>query len=326
MRPLAARFADMDIHLRIVSSIVVLLALICLAMLLRRVGLLEERHGPLFSKLITKVTLPALIFVSLARTELHWSEGLVALIMVCVTLVCLAVGWVIATLMRLDGFRKAPVILATGFGSSSLLGFALIGEVFPSSARDLAEAAIVSGLGVQPTLFTLGTVIAIYYGSGEADPGARLAAALRFFYSPIFISLVAGIGVSLLLEGWSDPVITSLLDGIHVVGAANTFLVALAVGLLLRFSALRQVAAMAIPVGAIKLLAMPLLLWLPTLAISLPDWQIQVLILQGAMPSAMLPVVLCSTYGCDAKLASGLVFATTVASVVTLPFMFSLLV
>lgn len=316
----------MDIHLRIVSSIVVLLVLICLAMVLRRVGLLEEAHGRLFSKLITKLTLPALIFVSLARTELVWSEGLLALIMVAVSVVCLALGWVVAQLMGLEGPRKAPVILAAGFGSSSLLGFALIGEVFPSSARDLAEAAILSGLGVQPLLFTLGTMIALYYGSAEADAAARLSAALRFFYSPIFLSLVAGIALSLLLQGRSDPILKSVLDGIHLVGAANTFLVTLAVGLLLRFDEMGRVAGMAVRVGAIKLFVMPLLLWLPTLALTLPDWQVEVLVLEGAMPSAMLPVVLCSSYGCDAKLASGLVFVTTMASVVTLPLMFSLLV
>ena len=64
----------MDVHSRIVSSILVLLALICFAMFLRRIGLLDERDGEIFSKLITNVTLPALIFLSMARTEPHWAD------------------------------------------------------------------------------------------------------------------------------------------------------------------------------------------------------------------------------------------------------------
>jgi len=43
------------------------------------------------------------------------------------------------------------------------------------------------------------------------------------------------------------------------------------------------------------------------------------------MPSAMLSVVLASSYGCDAKLASKLVFTTTLGSSITVPLMFRLL-
>ena len=42
------------------TGVVVLLALICFAMLLCRIGLLKEHDGEIFSKLITKVTLPVL--------------------------------------------------------------------------------------------------------------------------------------------------------------------------------------------------------------------------------------------------------------------------
>jgi predicted permease len=71
----------MEIHLRIVTSIAILLALIGLAMALRRAGVLEERHSTLFSRLVTGVTLPALVFASLARTRLSLVDGELALAM-----------------------------------------------------------------------------------------------------------------------------------------------------------------------------------------------------------------------------------------------------
>jgi predicted permease len=43
------------------------------------------------------------------------------------------------------------------------------------------------------------------------------------------------------------------------------------------------------------------------------------------MPSALLSVVLAGRYGCDAQLASKLVFATTVASLTTVLIMTQLL-
>ena len=145
----------MDIHLRVVSSILVLLVLICFAMLLRRVGLLSERDGEIFSKLITKITLPALIFVSMSRTELYWAEFELAGFMALATLICLALGWLVGRLVRADAPAMGAIVLCSGIGASSLLGFPLIAQVFPHHNEAMAEAVVLSSLGVQPILYTL---------------------------------------------------------------------------------------------------------------------------------------------------------------------------
>ena len=67
------------------------------------------------------------------------------------------------------------------------------------------------------------------------------------------------------------------------------------------------------------------MVWAPTLAMDLQDWEVQVLVLEAAMPSALLTVVFAKTYGCDAKLASKLIFATLVGSSITVIAMIGLL-
>jgi len=110
-----------------------------------------------------------------------------------------------------------------------------------------------------------------------------------------------------------------------VLGSANTFVVAMTVGLLLHFEGIRSLVGLAALVITIKLILKPFIVWLPAVGLSMSDTQIQILVLEAAMPSALLTVVLASSYGCDAKLASKLVFATSLASSVTLMAMFSLL-
>lgn len=88
---------------------------------------------------------------------------------------------------------------------------------------------------------------------------------------------------------------------------------------------LKAAAAAAALVVAIKLILKPLLVFGPTLAMGMTAIETQILILEAAMPSALLTVVLCNSYGCDAKLASKLVFTTSVVSAVSLPLMFRLL-
>ncbi len=311
----------METPLRALSSIGMLLLLIFGVILFKRIGLLEEENGRLCSALITKVTLPALILVSLIHADLQWNQGKLAFLMMTVSVVCLGLGWLIARSFRIDGPGTAAVVLTTGFGSSSLLGFTLIAEIFPGHDDAMVEAVIISGLGVQPLLFTVGTMIAQYYGVAERTLQAGRKAALAYFRSPIFIALVSGIVLANLTDQ-EDPVINSILDGLRVVSAGNTLMVLLSVGLLLQLHDLRRIVGLAVCVGLVNLVVMPLLLMPPVHAMNLAHWQVQVLVLEGSMPAAMLSVVLCDAYGADARLAAKLVLATTAASVFTIPAVF----
>ena len=316
----------MDYHLRIVSSMGSLLVLFCLAMAFKRSGLLDDNHGKLFSKLVTQVTLPGLIFFSLAHSKLLWSEAELALIMLIVTLICLCLGWLVARTLKLDGPRKGAVILASGFGTSSTLGIAFVSEVFPGNAEALAQAVIISSLGVQPALFTLGTAIAMYFGKNDSRDETPLQSVFRYLKSPIFIAFISGLTVALLTEGGNYPVLDIILKPFHVVSAANTFLVTLAVGLSLRLEGLRNVMTIAVSVITIKLIIMPVLLWLGASVLASPEaWQVEVLVLEGSMSSALLAVVFCSAYGCDEKLAAKLVFITTALTIVTAPILLEVL-
>ena len=313
------------IHLTIVTSILVVVALILLTVFLRRISFLDERHGRLFSRLVTKVTLPAFIFTVLAQTELRLDEVELAFLMVSATLVCLALGWGIARSLRLNRPQTGAVILMTGFGGSSSLGFPIVDRVFSGDNAALTEVAAISGLGVQPIMFTLGTLIAIHFGTEERGQGGPFSALADYVKSPIFIAFVGGLLFSLAVPPGENAVYRGVMDGLHVIGNANTLFVTLSVGLLLHFGRLSDIVVIAVLVGVTKLIVMPILAWLPTLSMTFPDWQVQVLVLEAAMPSTMLPVAFCAVHGCDAQLAARLVFATTVASAITLPIVFSLL-
>lgn len=315
----------MPMTTRLIASIVVLLGLICLAAFLRSRGVLKEEQGGAFAKLVTHVTLPALIFVSLAGTPIHWGEAWLALIMLGAELAALCLGWMAATALRMSRADKGAMILVSGFGSSSLLGYALISQVFHGNTGAMTEAVMISEIGVGPALFTLGTIIAIYYGKEEAGADARIKAALAFFRSPIFVSVVAGLAWSILGLPVDGPVIGTVMQGVRVAGDANTLMVALLVGVLLKFDGISSVALAGVLVALNKLVLKPILIWLPTLPMTLQAWEVQVLILEAAMPSALLTVALSRSYGCNAGLASRMVFFTTIISAVSIPVMFRIL-
>ncbi len=308
-----------------ISSVIVLVAVILIAVFLKHLKLIRSKHAPVFSKLVTQVTLPALIFHSLAHATLYWEYAILALVMLAAEILSLTLAWFIGKRLHLARPQLGSFMLVSGFGSSALLGYALIGQVFPGDIAAMTEAVLITEVGVGPALFTIGTMIAMYYGSSSVDGKGRIMAALAFFKSPICFAVAAGIFWSCLGLPVKGLILSPVFQALHIMASANTLMVALTVGVVLQFSEMRAVLTMAFFACCIKLILKPIMVWLPTFAMDLHTWQVQILVLEAAMPSALLTVVLASTYGCDAKLASKLVFATTIVSIASIIVMFTLL-
>ena len=310
----------------ILVSVLILAALVLGAAGLKRIGLLAPDHAPFLGRLVTQVTLPALILHALAFGALDWSESVLALAMAGAELGCLVLAWTAARLLRLDRPATGAFLLAAAFGSSTMLGYPLLAEVFPGQAGVITEGVLVSELGVGPVLFTLGVMLAMYYGSDQESAASRISQAARFFVSPIFAAVTLGLVCSAL--GPLDPggTLKPLADALGMVGRANTFLVVLTVGVALKFQDIRRVLPPALAACLVLLVAQPLLAWLFSQPLAVTEVQRRVLVLEASMPSALLSVALSARYGCDAGLASRLVLVTAGVSVATAPLMFGLLV
>ena len=315
----------MDIYLHTLTSIFVLSLVILLVAYLRHIDLLKEENGVLFSKIVTQITLPALIFTALSHSVLEWQYLLLFLIMFASEIMLLLIAWIIGRLLKLTRSQMGSFLLVSAFGSSALLGYAIIMELFPHNYSVIAEGAFVSELGVGLPLFTVGVMIAIYFGSSSKKEIDLSGEALLFFKSPIFLSIIAGILWSLLSLPTKGVFAKPFFDAIHIISAANTFMVTLTVGVLLRFDSFRSILWIAIAVVSVKLIIAPVLVSIPAGYLTLESWQMQVLILEASMPSAMLSVVLAKRYGCDAALAAKLVFVTLLASLVTVAMMLRIL-
>ncbi len=316
----------MSIYLHTLASIFVLALVILLVVFLRHKGLLKQENGILFSQIVTQITLPALIFSALSRSVIEWQYLLLFLIMLGSEIILLFIAWGTGRLLGLTHSQMGSFLLVSAFGSSALLGYAIIVQLFPDNSNVIAEAAFVSELGVGLPLFTIGVMTMIYYGSSTKKEINVFSEALLFFKSPIFLSIAAGMIWSLLALPTTGLIVTPLFDALHIVAKANTFLVALTVGVLLQFGSFRDILWMAVAVVVIKLILAPVLVYIPASFLTLETWQMQVLILEASMPSAMLSVVLAKRYGCDAGLAAKLVFVTLIVSLLTAAMMLRVLV
>lgn len=308
-----------------IESLLVLISVIFLGMFLRKWKLLKEEDGIVFTKIIINVTIPALIFYALSQQEFEAKKLMLALVMITSQVTCALLAWGVSTLLKLSRPRRGALILGATFTSSAFLGYAVVKEVFHGSSEALADAAVVSELGVATLLFTMGIFIAMHFGTNSSNRQEKYREMMKFFYSPIFIALVSGILASFVNIPQQNILVGGFYKVLHLISSANTFLVALVIGVMLHFRDLRKVWVVVLLVIVIKLIIQPLLSHTQAMVYNFPELWNQIVVLEASMPTAAMTAVFAKRYGCDAELTSILVFATFISSCITMIMMIILL-
>lgn len=300
----------------VIQSVGVLVGMILLGMFLRERGAIREAHGEVFASLITRYTLPALIFVALSSTVFTLDKLQMAGVMISSQLVCGLIAWVVGRGLHLSRPRLGALILASMFASSGFLGYAVVRQVYGDDPEALADAAVVSELGVAMMIFTLGVAIAIHFGRSASGSSERhRGEVVRFFYSPIFIALLLGIGCSFLpipREQWAVQGVYKLLG---TIASANTVLVTLTIGVMLHVRDLRKALPVVVLACALKLVVQPMVAWGQAEWLGFdPVWR-EIVTMEAAMPTAALTAIFAKRYGCDSELTTILIFATFLSSI-----------
>ena len=309
----------METFHHLVRAILVIVILYALAIVMRRRGALTEEHSMIIARIVTDLCLPAIIFVSLAGQSIRTDQLGPPAVMLGLELFCIALAWIVGTLLRFDKPQLGALVFCSAFGSSTFLGYSLIMEMYPHKVEAMTEAVLISEIGVGYPIFILGPILAAYFGSGKSDGGSNWSASLGFFKSPVFFALVAGLLWGLLgLPGQENALLAPVFQVCHVLASALTPMAILSVGLMFRIPDVKKILLALGIVILIKLLFKPLLAGFLGNALGFPELWKDVLVLLAAMPPAVLGAVFLRRYGGDASLASALLLAASVVSCLTL--------
>ena len=75
--------------------------------------------------------------------------------------------------MKLERPQIGALMIASSFGSSTLIGYPMIQYVFPHNPGAMADAILISELGVGLPIFTLCVWVAMYFGEGVPAGAGR---------------------------------------------------------------------------------------------------------------------------------------------------------
>lgn len=302
----------------LVDAILIIVFIYAIALLLRRKGVLKEEHSLTLARIVTDVCLPAVIFVSLARQSIRFEQMVPALVMLGLELFCIALAWIISSLLKFEKAQKGAIVFCSAFGSSAFLGYSLIIQMFPDTPGALSEAVLISEIGVGYPIFILGPILAAYFGSGKLDK-SQWKSSLGFFKSPVFFALIIGLLWGVLgLPRQENAFLAPIFHLGDVLTSALTPIAILSVGLMFKRPNIRKIIIPLAIVISLKLIIKPLLASSLAVQFGFPELWRQILVIMAAMPPAILGVVFLKRYGGDASLASTLLLVASLASVATL--------
>ena len=304
--------------------IVMFLAIVLIVQILKRRGIFDDSHQPVFDRLVTEFALPAIVFGLLTTTTMR-AEWVLPVLIVNVAVVVAMVGaWGICRTISLSPAATGTVVILSAWGSTYTVGAPLLSDVFGPMSEEVALGHALGTFGFALPFFTLGILVAGYFGLAERGERFSLSGFLKdFFCSPVFLAFWLGLIVSFLLTVFNLPG-AEIYDDIFfeffvVIQHALNLLVWVALGLLLRPVPARTFVPLLALVAIVHLFILPALVFAGGSITGLPLMERQVSVILAAMPSGAIAAVIASRYGCDGKLAAAIVIGTYLVSLVTLP-------
>jgi predicted permease len=298
---------------QLLALVVPVFALIAIGVVVRRVHWIEGEAETSLIRLVVNLCYPALIFESVAGNAALRSPGnllLPPLVGFGITFLGIRAGLLVAKLIGLQvGTGLRTFALAVGITNYGYLPLPIMEGIWGADSRGVL---LVHNVGVEAALWTVGLLVL----SGES-----LRTGWRRLVSPMMITLVLAVVFN--LGGLTPHLPRVATDAIHSLGVCGVPLGLIMTGVSLAnfldeprhlFDAKIAGAAAALRLGVLPLALLLLAKYLPC-SVELK----RVIIVQAAMPVAMVSVIVARLYGGHPRTAVQIVLGTTAVGIFTIP-------
>jgi predicted permease len=285
--------------------------------LFKPLGLSAEETRKVLTTAVYYLFLPAMVLEVLWTAELGSRTFHFMVLGIASILFGAFCLWLLGLMFKIEHKSLGAILLASAFPNVTYMGLPVLEQTFGTWTRSVVIQMDL--FAASPLLFTLGIIVARHYGKGGSE---KRQAVWFFLNAPPFWA--AGVAVMLNLYGLNPPV--WLIGTLKLLSGAVVPLMLFSLGLALSWKAVRvRSIPYIIPVVVIKLVLMPLFAIILVDQLTMPNNYKAAAVLDLAMPSMVLGIVLCDRYQLDSSLYAMAVTITTGLSLISLPFWFQVL-
>lgn len=273
----------------------------------------QEGENSLFN-LVINVTTPCLIFESVATNPALRDPGnllLPPLLGFGLTLLSMALGWYVARALGLTiGHGLRTFALAVGLTNYGYLPLPLMDAMFGPESR---AVLMVHNVGVEAAIWTGGILVV----TGLSP----LSGWRKLINAPVIALLLA---VAANLGGVAAHLPAVLLNLVHALAVCAVPLGLIMTGVSIRphLDDPRQLVNPRVTLTAwlLRLVVLPWVFLLAARYLPCPVELKRVLVIQAAMPSAVVSIIVARIYGGQPLVAVQIILGTTVLAIFTIPF------
>ncbi len=279
--------------------------------LLKPLGLSANETRKVLTTTVYYLFLPAMILDVLWSTNIGWHSLQYTLLATSSIMFGMLCMWVLGRLGKFKNAGLGAMILAAAFPNVTYLGLPVIEQTFGAWAKSVVIQ--IDLFATSPFLFTAGIAVARHYGKDTSNFGQPFWV---FLNAPPFWA--AGIAVILNVNQITPPL--WLIGALKLLSGAVVPLMLFSLGLALNWSAVKfKSIPYIVPVVIIKMLLLPLFAYWVVGQLAIENSAKAPAVLDLAMPSMVIGLVLCDRYHLDSSLYAMAVTVTTLLSMFFLP-------
>ena len=283
--------------------------MVFMGILLKRLGWIDQAFINTASSLVFKVTMPALLFLSILRAEPgeDFQLGLVVYYLIISALMFVLIwAW---SLYRCPRQQRGVYVQAAFRGNCGIMGLALATSMY--GELGLSLGGVMAGGIIMLNLVLSAIVLAVYSPLVNSHPGAILKDVAT---NPLIIGIAGG-----LLLGWLDIGLPGwLMTSGDYLASMSLPLALICVGGSLSLAAIKQGSLLALDASLWKVVIMPLLGVLLALPLGFRGPELGILCLFLGSPTAAVAFVMARAAGANTDLTSNIIMQSTLLSLVTL--------
>ncbi len=302
--------------LQILLPMVALIAVGAVWRVLGPGGLDADSLRRALTTLVWYALLPALVLGVLWHAPLGRSTIAIAATAAAAVLLGMVGAWSFCRVCGQNRGTTGAMVLAAAFPNATYLGLPVLEQSLGTWARGVAIQFDL--FACTPLLLTVGVALAHRLGR----PGERP----RLLHGLVRVPPLWAAALALALNLAHMPFPPLIENTLHLLGRAVVPLMLIAVGLALSLKreTWKRLPAVA-PVLILRLILVPAMALLITWMFGLAGDLRMAVVLETAMPSMVVGIVICERYGLDAGTYSAAVTLSTAASLLSLPLWFALL-
>lgn len=299
-----------DIEITILSIII----MIGIGYFLKRIDFLSEEDLDPFNKLVMYILMPCMIFHAIYSADLSLLSklGILPFVILASSFATGIVSYFILKHLKLDDKKLWSVLVTVMIANTAFMGYPVTLGIF---GQEGFLRAIFCDMATLCIFLILSFLLIMKFG------GTAKSAVKRITFFPPLWAVILGLGFNF----FNIPIGSVIDNTVNYLGQGAIPLIMIALGLSIDFTALKRSKSMIAFTSVMKLAFFPAVAFIIASKIGLIDLQFTISVVEAAMPSGMMSLLLAITYKLDYELTSDCILINTVISLITLPMIIMLL-